>query len=320
MNHSRECRRDRPWGNTFVTKEKRRQLTIEELHEKTGIHLTSLHALEHDMRQELPADVFVRGFIKLYAKTLELDPQNALAPFPWQRQQRRERAGSLARQRPSEQRESGGITPVHQEKTAASVSCWFCLAFWRMSSIAISPCTDLKLFPIVNSVPQTAPFVKVNPPALLQNSPVKKNNAVTAKTEQETTIPNPPPQEFSSPGEPPPPAPETAGEAANESSPQTAVPPQPARSNNAQDKTASTENKAFHTLTATFSQMTWVRTVIDHEETKEAFFRPGTSASWQAKENIEMVLGNSGGVSLVFDGSPVDLQGREGKVIRLSFP
>ncbi|MEJ2688656.1 MAG: helix-turn-helix domain-containing protein, partial [Deltaproteobacteria bacterium] len=68
-------------GQYLRSEREKKKLTIEEMHQKTGINRTTLHALEHDLRQELPADVFVRGFIKLYTKTLELEPQKAIALF-----------------------------------------------------------------------------------------------------------------------------------------------------------------------------------------------------------------------------------------------
>ena len=47
-----------------------RQLSLEELAQTTRIPLRSLQLLEDDRLDNLPGDVFVRGFVKSYAKAV----------------------------------------------------------------------------------------------------------------------------------------------------------------------------------------------------------------------------------------------------------
>lgn len=53
-------------------------LNLAAISQATRINHNSLIALEEDNRSALPADVFSRGFVKLYASHLKLDPQEAL--------------------------------------------------------------------------------------------------------------------------------------------------------------------------------------------------------------------------------------------------
>jgi cytoskeleton protein RodZ len=306
-------------GQYLRSEREKKKLTIEELRQKTGIHLTALHALEHDLRQELPADVFVRGFIKLYAKTLELDPQKALALFRNKNSSDAKGPESFVG-RDLLSSESLAESPLFTRKKLL-----FCFSLALLGLLAFivyryQPLQGLRVLPLVSTQQQTSPSVKVNPP--VQQPPRIETEPVPENNRQETTAPALQPTETLPPsqaastvyGKP-------AGATASGSSTQIEPVPQPESVNASQGQMAPAgEDKALHTLTATFSQMTWVRTEIDHNEAKEAFFRPGTSASWQARENIEIVLGNSGGVSLVFDDTPVNLHGKEGKVLRLSFP
>jgi len=55
--------------------------TLEDAAAATRIHITSLEALEKDDFASLPAEIFVRGFIKLYAKYLGLDPHETLDQY-----------------------------------------------------------------------------------------------------------------------------------------------------------------------------------------------------------------------------------------------
>ncbi|MDH4320217.1 MAG: DUF4115 domain-containing protein [Desulfobulbaceae bacterium] len=55
--------------------------TLESVAESTCIHIGTLQALEDDDYDKLPAEVFVRGFIKIYANHLHLDADKALSLF-----------------------------------------------------------------------------------------------------------------------------------------------------------------------------------------------------------------------------------------------
>ncbi len=56
-----------------------RQISIEELSQVTRIPLRTLHHIETDAFEELPGDVFTRGFLRSYAKTLGIDAAPVLA-------------------------------------------------------------------------------------------------------------------------------------------------------------------------------------------------------------------------------------------------
>ncbi len=57
------------------------EITLDAVAEATCIHITTIKALEEDDYDKLPADVFVRGFIKIYANLLHLDAEKALSLY-----------------------------------------------------------------------------------------------------------------------------------------------------------------------------------------------------------------------------------------------
>ena len=63
-----------------------KHLSLEDAEQATKIRLRYLQALEEGRYHELPPDVFAVGFVRRYAKALELDPQEVVTLF------RRERA------------------------------------------------------------------------------------------------------------------------------------------------------------------------------------------------------------------------------------
>lgn len=58
-----------------------RQLSLEELAQTTRIPLRSLQLLEDDRLDNLPGDVFVRGFVKSYAKAVGLGVDDTLRRY-----------------------------------------------------------------------------------------------------------------------------------------------------------------------------------------------------------------------------------------------
>jgi hypothetical protein len=74
------------------------------------------------------------------------------------------------------------------------------------------------------------------------------------------------------------------------------------------------------TLKAYVREKTWVRIIVDDQGPKEYIFTPGSHPEWKAKEGIELVIGNAGGISFEFDGVQIENIGNPGQVVRLSLP
>jgi cytoskeletal protein RodZ len=66
-------------GELLVEQRMRAGLTIETVAAQTRVKLEYLHAIERNDFTQLPAAVFVKGFIRSYARVLELDPHPLLA-------------------------------------------------------------------------------------------------------------------------------------------------------------------------------------------------------------------------------------------------
>jgi hypothetical protein len=56
-------------------------MSIEEISRATRIPVPSLERLEADRFDDLPGEVFVRGFVRAYARTLDLDADEILAQY-----------------------------------------------------------------------------------------------------------------------------------------------------------------------------------------------------------------------------------------------
>ena len=80
-NHTDSQENTETLGNLFRNARLARQLSIEEAAEATRINAPIIRGIEDDNYTKMPAEVFVRGFIKLYSEFLELDPDETLSRY-----------------------------------------------------------------------------------------------------------------------------------------------------------------------------------------------------------------------------------------------
>lgn len=68
-------------GSFLKLQRERRGVSMVELSRLTRIPLASLDAIESDRFDELPGEVFVRGFLKAYAQAVDLLPADVLVRY-----------------------------------------------------------------------------------------------------------------------------------------------------------------------------------------------------------------------------------------------
>jgi cytoskeleton protein RodZ len=75
-----------------------------------------------------------------------------------------------------------------------------------------------------------------------------------------------------------------------------------------------------HSLEITADQRTWIQVVVDGRNTETELLEAGETRKWQAMDKVDLVVGNGGGVSIRWDGKPVEISSRRGRVVRLTLP
>src|SRR5687768_17956059 len=68
-------------GTTLRIARERRNVTIAQLASTTKIPATVLQALDDNAFDRVPGGIFVRGFIRTYAREVGLDPEEMVAQF-----------------------------------------------------------------------------------------------------------------------------------------------------------------------------------------------------------------------------------------------
>jgi transcriptional regulator with XRE-family HTH domain len=78
------------------------------------------------------------------------------------------------------------------------------------------------------------------------------------------------------------------------------------------------EEKPF-TLQLKAVEETWVSIRVNSQPEREITFKPGEGASYKALDRIQLIVGNAGGLALVFNEKPLERLGKSGEVVTLIF-
>ena len=75
-----------------------------------------------------------------------------------------------------------------------------------------------------------------------------------------------------------------------------------------------------HELNITATERCWVRVIADGHRVFERTMLPGEMRTWNAKQDIQIRLGNAGGIDITYNGVHMGSPGKSGDVLGLSFP
>jgi cytoskeleton protein RodZ len=79
------------FGNYLRAERELRQIPLAEIASATKIPLYALECIEHGDWEQLPADVFVRGFIRSYARYIGMSPEDACSRYANAQEEKRRR-------------------------------------------------------------------------------------------------------------------------------------------------------------------------------------------------------------------------------------
>jgi cytoskeletal protein RodZ len=294
-------------GEFFKQVRETKGLTVDEVASKTRIRTDFVKALEEGNFAKLPDQVFARGFVRSYARSLGLDEEDAIHRFTqsagafYEKQDERERL--RVRQAEEERKRQANRKAVAVAIAIAILTLVFLLSREQSSVFVRRSVSDLP-----------APTKRVAPappePAGLQEPPMPSPGAkanAPGPTSTKTTAEN-----SGSQG--------TAGSVVATATPDTALPVPPSLGSDGPlggislEGTATAEGQLVLDLEAT--ELSWVVVQIDGGSPQEALLRPGEKAKWKGQDQFVLTLGNAGGVKAELNGKPQKPFGPSGKVAR----
>jgi len=301
-------------GDFFKQVRETKGLTLEEVASKTRIRSDFVQALEEGNFAKLPDQVFARGFVRSYARSLGLDEEDAIHRFIqsagafYEKQGERERL--KVRQAEEERKRQANRKAVAIAIGIAILTLIVLLSREQSSLLVRRASTE---------PPSTATKRTVTPESGTHDAPTRQD------VERPTTASQ------TKPIEPPPPNASvknntnieqtTGSPSVASSAPQQAVLPVPpplgmneSLAGIPLDSSASPDEQMVLDLEAT--ELTWVVIQTDGGSPQEALLRPGEKASWKGQDQFILTLGNAGGVKAALNGKPQKPFGPSGKVTR----
>ena len=277
-----------------------KQLTLDEAAASTRVNSKMLRALEENDKANLPARVYVQGFIRIYAQYLGLNPQALLEQY------------AIDTDQTVDSRSKINVRQVLSSESMAENP-----AFMGSKQILLLVLCALLvvLLYLGRQMHQPAqPTGSVQQPAMQAELPSEPPAAEPAAAEPETAaLPS---------DAPPAPGPDSVSEptvpiaAPTAPAAESAPPPEPAP---AAEPAPATERPSY-LLRARFTERTWMWIKVDDAEPREYTFEAGQRYRWTAHEQIDLNLGNAGGVELTLNGKKIPQIGISGQVVRVKVP
>lgn len=282
-------------GGLFRQTRERQRLSLEQIAFRTRIQQYHLHALEEEDFASLPAKVFVKGFVRSYARALGLDEENAIQLFLTSS------SNFYDRTQKEEQHIQVTLQTAHRKRFNWN---FVVILFLALGGILfyLLPDQQEPLPPAFESE-TSLPINEIQKEVILEPTPPIEELPASVSTEapvdtEELQLTSPPPSDITP--SPPPPEPRPI-------SPTLPVSPIP-------EKTTGTDGTLVLEIEAT--QLTWVVVQSDNQDPHEALLQPGQKSTWKANTQYLLTLGNAAGVIIRLNGEPQGPFGKPGQVVR----
>ena len=304
-------------GDFFKQVRETKGLTVDEVASKTRIRTDFVKALEEGNFAKLPDQVFARGFVRSYARSLGLDEDDAIHRFIqsagafYEKQDERER---LKVRQAEEERKRRANRKAVAIAIGIAILTLVILLSREQSSLLVRRTSQTEP-PSTAAKRVTPPETKVDGPA----RPEAESSAAPAKPKTEVPAPSQgTARGDTASGRGPSPATATAPvqpqATAQVAPPVAAEGPLSPLGPLSLEASANTEGPLVLDLEAT--ELSWVVIQIDGGSPQEALLRPGEKAKWKGQDQFMLTLGNAGGVKAELNGKPQKPFGPSGKVAR----
>jgi cytoskeleton protein RodZ len=275
-------------GALLKAERERLGLSREHITEMTRMRTPVLEAIENEAWDSLPPPVFVRGFLRSYAKVLGVSQDTVIDLY--------------AKLVPPE---SPDLKAHLEPSRSRRRRTWFVLLGL---TILIAVYGTWHFYPSSQVNQQSSETEKRDQEVALQTVPADKE--VSSVPPQPAIASPPPVRAAEEPLKQEPASVQSAGQDTPSSQQGGETP--------ARDQ--ANEGDGWLSLTGIVKERTWVRITIDGKEEKEYLFQPGSRPQWRGKESFYMLIGNAAGIDFDLNGKRVGNLGNSGQVIRLTLP
>jgi cytoskeleton protein RodZ len=288
------------FGTYLKDERESRKISLDEISRTTKIRRAILEAIERDEGEVLLPEAVVKGFIRTYARYIGLDPKEVMATYVETR--RGDEASAHGKHLPGGKRKisakyvfAGGVCALiiimisflfFYERRPQEDAHEAALATIPTEQTTMVSTEDLQASPSLPSVEESIS---------LQIPPVGVEEVEEVQTEKAQNV-----QE----------APEVSEvDAGIEAAEQVAT---------VQEEEPTPVHD--HTLLITASERTWIQIQEGSSLPFDVILYPGDSFTRTSSQQLAVVIGNAGGVTVSFDGKKLGSPGKDGEVVRLTLP
>lgn len=278
--------------------------TLEEVAAQTRMKVSHLRALEEGDESALPEPVYVKSFIRKYAQAVGL-PADELANQYW---------------------ETKPLPPAPVQKQEINLPWW--IFPWVIAALLIGVVIYF-IAVAPRSVPEAGPLVTPSP--LPTATPASPSAVPGAASPSLPTATGAAPVTTLSPS--PAPAPGAATPAPTVTSPATPAPatprptatpaatPQPTPSPTPTPSPVPVSVPAGEDLRVRIvaNEASWLRVLRDGQQVYVGTLAAGQAMSWTATQNLNVSIGNAGGVEVLLGDRSLGILGAKGEVVRRIF-
>jgi cytoskeleton protein RodZ len=298
-----------PVGDTLRRTRLKRNLQLEEISNELKISTRLLQAIENDQYDKLPGGVFAKSFVRQYARLLGLDEEEIAG-----RMEQAMGPGEDIQQVPERQKPGGGA-PIQVPK----VDKWETVGDKPFRWSGWGSAVVLVLVMLVCSAVYTW-MQRPKAPVNAQASPAAHRAVESAPAPAPSvTASTPSPVEpFAAPpqvAEQKPAEQEPQDQKPEEQKPADAKPvePQPAAPTPTAAQAAPNPDATVH-VEITADEAVWVRARADGKYAFSATMEPHTTRRVEGVKEVNLLLGNAGGVTISLNGKPIGPAGPKGQV------
>lgn len=297
-------------GEFFKQVRETKGLTVEEVALKTRIRADFVRAIEDGNYAKLPDQVFARGFVRSYARSLGLDEDDAIQRFVHSAGSFYEKQGERERLKQKQEEED-------RRKRSSRKAVGFAIV------------VALGLLVVLLTRQQSGQFVKRGGSDFATTSSASKATTNSGKDSGAPKDMKEKPEALA-PVDDVKPAPRAEAPAPPPvaAAPTSAIPTPPPTVAVASDSGAGADGplaglsvegpSAGEPLLLDLEavELSWVVVQVDGGSPVEALMRPGERARWKASDQFAITLGNAGGVKAELNGKAQKPFGPSGKVVR----
>ena len=293
------------FGHTLKQAREDQGFSLEDLASLTRIQENFLQALEEDRFEAMPQQVFAKGFVRTYARALNMDEVEVMRQFAV--------ASDSHYQHEEEEQEHVKQQIEESRKGKANRNVVVVLIGVILVGLLFVLPQEQSPQPVTDSPATTqSKAVPISDSKSVGDDSRMSPDDVSGSAKTESGAKKPKPKLANKPVatvKPPPKQPVTPNASSRPAKPERSV------TKPVSENVMSGDDDSI-TLNLEASEITWVVVSTDDNEPHEALLQPGEKAQWYAQDHFIVTLGNAGGVNVKVDGKPRGPFGKAGTVVR----